>query len=453
VHGRMMLLPYLLSLATTSQLWRTPSKKLCEIMKTCSAAKTCKTVEDRVHVCENKFPHSYTTGADHEKDEHNYAKCVVMAEYYKDGETNCKTVRDPFKEGIWSNYLKETKDNPAMKKSLTGDDMCGDTIISNPPWGKPSGIQLNQLMMLGSHDACVSNGKAAYRTQSKSIRCQAIRSPTRIFDTRFKVRGKGKEIWSLHPSSLKPFPDHFAYPLEKHLRDSYKFLDDNPTEFLIWRVKMLENENSEKPDHLKAFAEAVKAFDDKNGPRFLDKSISEAELLQKTTQELQGKLVILAYNKDKSGGEKKFPLFDRDILPNWAAKRVLTGKYSNKNKRSRMLSLQAPKNTDEKNGWQVGDEGDKNENYSVDGQRALHGVWYTLTFTGFDESNIQRNFNRNIKSPEGQQALYADLTSNHNKAETKPAVIWFDFNGELAQDAAVYKFMRKNGGKSSHDEL
>lgn len=57
-----------------------------------------------------------------------------MAEYYKHGETNCGKVRDPFKNGVWRRYLQETKDNPAMKKSLIGDDICGDKIIQYPPW-------------------------------------------------------------------------------------------------------------------------------------------------------------------------------------------------------------------------------------------------------------------------------------------------------------------------------
>ena len=71
-----------------------------------------------------------------------------------------------------------------------------------------------------------------------------------------------------------------------------------------------------------------------------------------------------------------------------------------------------------------------------------------MTYTPpLGESHIRRNYDRHINSQEGQKALYDDLAKNHNTDFTKPAVIWFDFNGDLAEDAEVYKFLRENKGK------
>lgn len=444
----MLLLTSLVSLSITGKHFfeKVPAVNLCELMETCSAATPpCGTLEDRVGVCGNEYPSEYTKGGKHTKKENNYAKCVVMAEYYKFGETNCAKLGDDFKKNFWEKYKKETKANPAMKKSLTGDDTCGDKIKEgNPPWGKPNDRdRLKDLMMMGAHDACVSNGKPEYRTQSKSLRCQAISSPTRVFDTRFKKRPDGT-IWSLHPSGAG---DHFAFPLEKHLRDTYKFLNDNPTEFLIFRVKMLKSFLGSSAE--KDFAKAVKTFDDKNGGRLLAQC-THAELLQKTTNELKGKLIILLYKKDKPG--KKAKSKNEDGLPHfWNSRRILTGRYSNQNTRDGMIPLQHPSNpvhSGKGNGWQVGQQGE-GDDYDVDGHRLLHGVWYTLTFTMKmnDETSIRRNYDNEINTEQGQEALYKDLTTNHNEAFTKPAVIWFDFNGDLAEDAAVYKFMRDNKGK------
>ena len=198
--------------------------------------------------------------------------------------------------------------------------------------GAAKDTRLNQLMMLGAHDAFVSNGSPKYRTQSQSIRCQAITSPTRIFDARFaRFKQRRDQFWSLHPSRAG---SHFAYPLGKHLKDAFKFLRDNPTEFLIWRVKckgcffaVLEQ--------IVQYLEGTDTLDtrlfvyhplplDSSSSLPLDTWVHPNEFLWRTIREVKGKLVIVEHQKDEKVGWLP-GTFRKQLTP---PPKILTGYYS-----------------------------------------------------------------------------------------------------------------------------
>lgn len=170
-------------------------------------------------------------------------------------------------------------------------------------------LQLNQVVMAGSHDAGITKGAGNVRTQSLNIYDQAA-AGVRIFDLRVGAQGKGDHgsgqeatMKAYHAAlnvktkatrvisdlatknkgvtqmTILPGMGDFGMGLTKMLQDARKFVERNRDEFLILKF--------DKCSNWTAIAQAC--------VRYLDTAIyaSRGNLNTKTLREVAGKVIVV----------------------------------------------------------------------------------------------------------------------------------------------------------------
>jgi len=266
---------------------------------------------------------------------------------------------------------------------------------------------------------------------------------------RFIKRSKG--FFSVHPGPLSAL-NGYAHPLAKHLDDARRFLQDNPTEFLIWRVKMVPGWGSAQDFsnalHHYEMASNTAAYGNiplttfKVPPTTDDDDVADYFLSQKQS-DVAGKLIILSHNNkffpnptvDTSCPKTttKICPFFKSVTSVLSGKASMTSSTNTKPGVSGVMELQNSNNKEPKKGWGVGD---------VEAKK-LNGVWYN-TYTG----DIYGQFvgKSGGGTIEGNDLIYEQLTDTGGfpslaipaSAKTFPKVFWGDFNGLYAYAETTY---------------